>query len=295
MYDIGLAGSIVVIGEDLPVTQPIVGLQVHRAVARGATLTTVEAGKGRRKPLDLLETSKPALVLFGPGLLEGKQGLLRLAELWNHVVPRGGRLIALDREANMRGGSAIAEAFPARAARRRPRALYLAGPRPKLAPGEADLVILQASFHDENTDLADIVLPEATSFEAEGTFVNVEGRIQFSAPAAAPAGEARPGWRILRELADRLGAPRFGYDAAADVRTALAAAVPALTAAASRGAVEGTAFLAEGPAGPAAAIDLEAIGGLGRRRADLSPRDPDDYKGLRLAAELKGLKLVRGR
>ena len=293
--EIGLAGSIVVIGEDLPVTQPIVGVQVHRAVAKGATLITADAGKGWRKLLDRLEASKPALVLFGPGLLEGKQGFVRLAELWNLVVPHGGRLVALDREGNMRGGSAIAAAFPAQAGRSRPRALYLAGPRPKLEPGEAELVVVQASYRDENTDLADIVLPEATSFEAEGTFVNIEGRIQISAPAAAPAGEAWPGWRILKDLADRLGAPGFGYGSAADVRTALAAAVPALADAASRGAVEGTAFLAEETAGPAVAIDLEVIEGLGRRRTRLSPRDPDDYKGLNMALEHKSLKLVRGR
>jgi formate dehydrogenase (NADP+) alpha subunit len=287
MSDIDHAQTIVVVGEDLPITQPIVGLHVHGAVAKGAAVIKLDVGKRAPDLTTRLDPSKPAVFLFGPTLIGGKNGLARLTALENVASSVGGRLVALDREANVRGGLAIAEAFPARPASTAARALYLAGPHPKLDPGEAEFVIVQASYGDETLASADVVFPEATSFEAEGMFVNIEGRIQISAPAAAPAGEAWPGWRILKELAGRLQALGFAYDSPADVRAALAAALPAFAAAATAG--DGTTFLAEEPAGPAAAEALT------RERARSAPRDPDDYKGLNLAAEHKGLKLVRGR
>jgi NADH dehydrogenase/NADH:ubiquinone oxidoreductase subunit G len=292
--DIALAGTIVIVAEDLAATQPIVGLRVHQAALRGADVIRIEARKGLKALAGRLKTSRPALVLFGPELLESKSGRTRLAELWDIVGPGGGRLVALDRESNIRGGLAIAESFPERPTPKAARALYVAGPHPRITPGRAGLVIVQASYRTENAEAADIVFPEATSFEAEGTFVNVEGRIQLSPAVVPPPGETRPGWRILGELAARLGRPGFGYGEAADVRKALASAVPALAEAAATEAGEGRAFIVEGSgrtaaAGPAA--EGETVRGRGRR----APRDPDDFRGLNLAEESKGLKLVRGR
>ena len=294
MSDIDAAGTIVVVGEDLAATQPIVGLHVHRAAVRGASVIAVGTTKRLAKLPALLSPSKPPVVLVGPDLFKAKDGLARLAEVWSAAAAAGGRLIALDREANVRGGLAVAEALTARPAQRSARALYIAGPHPALKPGQADFVVVQACYEDETTALADVVLPETTSFESEGTFVNVEGRIQVSAAAVSPRGEARPGWLILADLAERLGAPGFGYGSAAEVRAALAARVPAFRAMASA-ASGGEAFLAEEPAAAGTVVDLAGPEGGARRRARVAPRDPDDYKGLSLALESKGLKLVRGR
>lgn len=291
--DISDAGTIIIAGEDLAATQPIVGLHVHKAASKGAAVIRLEAGKGLRGLAGRLDASRPAVVLFGPGILERRQGLDRLAELWDLVAPGGGRLLALDREANVRGGLAICEAFPPFAGRGPARALYIAGPWPGLDASKAEFVVVQASYKDESFSSADVVLPEATSFETEGTFVNIEGRIQLSAPAVAPPGEARPGWRIAGELAARLGAKGFDHGSAADVRAALAAGVPALAAAAGPFG-EDPAFVSEAAAGPAAA-PAGTAGRAPRRRPRPAPRDPDDFKGLRLADEIKSLRLVRGR
>jgi NADH dehydrogenase/NADH:ubiquinone oxidoreductase subunit G len=295
MSQISGARRIAIVGEDLPVTQPIVGVHVHRAIAGGATLVAAEPGRGWKKFLARLAADRPELVLFGPGLLEGRRGLVRLAELWNAVVPGGGRLVALDDACNARGGLALAGNLPAGAPVKRPRALLLAGPKPRLGPGKAGFVVALATFSDENTAEADVVLPEATAFESEGTFVNVEGRIQISGPAVAPAGEARPAWRILRDLAERLGAPGFAFETAAEIREALAAARPAFARLATPEATAGAAFLAEIASPPTAPIDLAIAERMARARSRLAPRDPDGYKGLRLAEESKSLKLVRGR
>jgi NADH-quinone oxidoreductase subunit G len=68
---------------------------------------------------------------------------------------------------------------------------------------------------------ADIVLPVATFAETSGTFVNAAGDWQSFAPAAALPGEARPAWKILRVLGNRLGLPDFDYASAAAVLEAV--------------------------------------------------------------------------
>jgi NADH dehydrogenase/NADH:ubiquinone oxidoreductase subunit G len=294
LEDISLARTIVIVAEDLAATQPIVGLRVHQAALNGADVIRIDARKGWRTLATRLKASGPALVLFGPGLLSSRSGEDRLAELWDLAVPGGGRLVALDRESNMRGGLAISEAFPARPVPKTSRALYIAGPYPRLTPGQAGLVIVQSSYRTENAEAADIVFPEATSFEAEGTFVNIEGRIQLSRAVVPPPAGARPGWRIMGELGARLGLGGFGYDEAADVRAALASAVPVFAEASSPGAAEGRAFLIE-VSGPLSAAGTAAEGGPARGRGRRAPRGPDDFRGLDLAEESKGLKLVRGR
>src|SRR5699024_3347484 len=49
-------------------------------------------------------------------------------------------------------------------------------------------------------DWADVMLPITPFTETSGTFINAEGRIQSFKGAAAPYGEARPGWKVLRVL-----------------------------------------------------------------------------------------------
>ncbi len=65
------------------------------------------------------------------------------------------------------------------------------------------------------------ILPVAAFAETSGTWVNVEGRWQSVAGAARPAGEARPGWKVLRVLGNLLGLPGFDYLSSEDVRDEL--------------------------------------------------------------------------
>jgi len=74
-----------------------------------------------------------------------------------------------------------------------------------------------SAWHQQFTDL---VLPVATAFETPGTFVNVEGRWQSFEAAARPPGESRPGWKVLRVLAERFGLALAGHDSAEAVRDA---------------------------------------------------------------------------
>jgi NADH-quinone oxidoreductase subunit G len=68
---------------------------------------------------------------------------------------------------------------------------------------------------------ADILLPIAPFSETSGTFVNVEGRWQSFAGAALPAGETRPGWKVLRVLGNLLEVPDCEYQTSEAVRDEL--------------------------------------------------------------------------
>ncbi len=90
----------------------------------------------------------------------------------------------------------------------------------------AELVVLIDSEASETAAYADVVLPIGTHVETEGSFTNCDGQIQRLVPAFPPAGEARPGWSVIAELSQRLGAMRI-YPSAAAVFDELAAQVPA--------------------------------------------------------------------
>ncbi len=61
--------------------------------------------------------------------------------------------------------------------------------------------------HGERTaQVADVILPSAAYTEKNGTWINLEGRVQKSFAAVPPPGEAQAPWRILRALSETLGA-----------------------------------------------------------------------------------------
>ncbi len=69
-----------------------------------------------------------------------------------------------------------------------------------------DFLVVQDILLTETARLADVILPAAAVSEKDGSFTNLEGRIQSFAAAVPPPGEARPDWQILDLLAGRLKA-----------------------------------------------------------------------------------------
>ncbi len=70
----------------------------------------------------------------------------------------------------------------------------------------ASSVIAHASFLTEGIlEHADVVFPAEVYAEKEGTVVHPDGRLQRLRPAIAHPGEVRAEWRVLAELALRLG------------------------------------------------------------------------------------------
>ena len=88
----------------------------------------------------------------------------------------------------------------------------------------AELVVAMTThLPDALRAAAHVVLPIGSFAETSGTFVNVEGRWQSWAGAAKLPGEARPGWKVLRVLANLLNLPGMDYVSSDQIRDALKA------------------------------------------------------------------------
>ncbi len=70
-------------------------------------------------------------------------------------------------------------------------------------------------------DYADVILPQAAFSESSGTFVNAEGAWQGFRAATSALADSRPGWKILRVLANLLNLEGFDYMSSEDVRDEL--------------------------------------------------------------------------
>ncbi|MBK5931031.1 NADH-quinone oxidoreductase subunit NuoG [Halochromatium salexigens] len=77
-------------------------------------------------------------------------------------------------------------------------------------------------------EVADVLLPISAFAETAGTFVNAEGRWQRFQGAVAPAGDARPGWKVLRVLGTMLEFDGFGQNNAREVHDEVAHACSGL-------------------------------------------------------------------
>jgi NADH-quinone oxidoreductase subunit G len=93
-----------------------------------------------------------------------------------------------------------------------------AGPE---ALGGAFVVAASSHLTESLRATAHVVLPIGPFAETSGTFVNVEGRWQSWTGAASPVGESRPGWTVLRVLANMLNIPGVDYVSSEEVRDAL--------------------------------------------------------------------------
>ncbi len=83
----------------------------------------------------------------------------------------------------------------------------------------ADSVIACSVYRNGALDYADVILPIAPFTETSGTFINCEGRVQSFNGTVQPAGEARPGWKVLRVLGNLLDLEGFEYETSDQVRS----------------------------------------------------------------------------
>jgi formate dehydrogenase alpha subunit len=73
------------------------------------------------------------------------------------------------------------------------------------AVNSLEFLVVQDVFLSETAQRAHVVLPGTTFAEKEGTFTNMERRIQRVRRALEPMGDARPDWAILCQLASKMG------------------------------------------------------------------------------------------
>src|SRR6202035_3136312 len=90
------------------------------------------------------------------------------------------------------------------------------------ALASAELVVAVTTHLPESLRaVVHVVLPIGSFAETSGTYVNAEGRWQSWAGAAKLPGESRPGWKVLRVLANLLNVHGVDYVSSEEVREAL--------------------------------------------------------------------------
>jgi NADH-quinone oxidoreductase subunit G len=87
---------------------------------------------------------------------------------------------------------------------------------------DADSVVLLSSFADDNMkQVADVILPIGLASEVAGSYFNNFAQNQTFLPAAKLPGDSKPGWRVLRVLANMLNVDGFDYDNIEQVSAAI--------------------------------------------------------------------------
>ena len=87
------------------------------------------------------------------------------------------------------------------------------------------LLVVQDCFLTETAKLATVVLPGATFAEKDGTFTNLERRVQRLRQAVTTPGEAHQDWQIVSDLGVALGGD-FDYRQSSDIFAEIAVVVP---------------------------------------------------------------------
>lgn len=125
---------------------------------------------------------------------------------------------------------------------------------------QAGAFIIYIGTHGDNgAHLADIILPAAAYTEKDGTYVNMEGRVQRGFRAAFAPGDAKEDWAIIRALSAQVG-EALPYDSLEQLRTKLAADYPTFGVVDALPMAEwgtfGTSGLSDGPAFESAVRDF---------------------------------------
>ena len=161
-----------------------------------------------------------------PELLPGQapyadeQARARFAQAWNTTLPSGGATL-MEMLARCRRGEI--------------KALYLVGENPlatlpastgvKEALEKVELLVCQDPFLTETGRLAHVVLPACTFAEKDGTFTNLEGKVNRVRPALEPYEEAHPDWEIFAALGTVLGSP-MEYESAQAIQREIMKLLP---------------------------------------------------------------------
>src|SRR5690625_6848209 len=85
----------------------------------------------------------------------------------------------------------------------------------------AALSVAFSSYFSAAAEWADVILPISPFTETSGTFINAEGRVQSFRGVAAPVGDTRPAWKVLRVLGNLFECEGFDEETSEAVRDAV--------------------------------------------------------------------------
>jgi len=253
--EIESADAIVIVGSNLRHEVPLLHQRVHKAARRGARVHVVN-------PVDFDFTFGIASkAIVAPSMLAAALGEVALGDAKRIAVivgavaeqslhasavrkaaaalaaSSGGALCRIPQGANAVGLArmgVLPGARDAQAMLAEPRAAYVIyGIEPGLdfadqalamkALGAAKVVEFSHFACMSTRRTADVILPIGLLPEIDATLTNLDGRDQRAVAGAKLPGEARPGWRVLRALGERLGATGFDFVDLPGLRAGIAA------------------------------------------------------------------------
>jgi NADH-quinone oxidoreductase subunit G len=245
------ADAILIVGSHVRWEAPLVNVRLRKAARRGAKVFVVGPHWETTYPAEFLgddaavlhdlpahvgeafaAAQRPAMIVGAGGLVAGAlQPALALAGSWN-LVREGWNGFNVLHMAAARMGSLMLgfaqEGGMADLVAAKPKVvLALGADEVDFSPFDGSLKVYIGHHGDKGAHAADVILPGAAYTEKSGTYVNLEGRVQFADMAVFPPGDARQDWTILRALADALGV-QVGFDSFDQLREAMYAEVPAL-------------------------------------------------------------------
>ena len=253
--EIEKADAIVILGSHLRHEVPLLHARIRKAATHGAKVHVVNpvdfdfafsiASKQIVPPSQLsdalgkLELGAAAHVaLIVGGVAENSQHATAIrAAADAFVAATGAKLCRIPQGANALGLSqygVLPASRDAQAMLREARSAYVMfGIEPGLdfadqraalkALGDAQVVAFSQFACKSTRAVADVILPIGALPEIEATLTNLDGLEQGTSAAGKPPGGARPGWRVLRALADALLLPGFEFTDIVGLRAGMAA------------------------------------------------------------------------
>ena len=275
---IEMADAILIVGSHVRWEAALLNARLRKAAKRGAKVFVVGPEWETTYPATFLgndlsvlgklpaaaadafaKAERPAIIVGGAGLAKGALGpALQLCAAYRMIRENWNGFNVLRMAASRMGGLMLGYAQKggiADLAAAKPKLLISLGADEVDYTRFAGSMIAYIGHHgDRGAHAADIILPAAAFSEKPGTYVNTEGRVQWADKAVFAPGDAREDWTILRAIADALKVS-VGFDSYDQLRTAMAAAVPAL----GREGLADCGALPKGKAGASGTIDAYPI------------------------------------
>jgi len=211
------------------VTQHYNGIKIVNALCNLALLTgETEVGGGGVYPLLTQNNAQGAFDMgclpeFLPGYqkVDDEKAHRKFVEAWDKGIPE-------------KPGFPYMEMFD-RILEGDIKALYVFGEDPfinlpnleRLKSGlhKIEFLVVQDIFMTHIGSYAQVILPGVSFAEKDGTFTNMERRVQRVRKAISPVGDSMPDWKILCDLSTKMGYP-MEYQSPAEIMEEIATLVP---------------------------------------------------------------------
>ena len=211
------------------VTQHAYGTEIVKSLCNLALLTgETEADGGGVYPLLTQNNAQGAFDMgsvseFLPGYqkVEDEKVRSKFEEIWVRGIPE-------------KPGFTYEEMFN-RILEGKMKALYIFGEDPfislpnleRLKNGlqQLEFLVVQDLFMTHIGSYAQVILPGVSFAEKDGTFTNMERRVQRVRKAISPVGESLPDWKILCDLSAKMDYP-MGYQSPAEIMEEIASLTP---------------------------------------------------------------------